>query len=72
MQSRFKQTDDSLRKQYREQYAALADEQSELSELISEDLREGSRPILLSLLCPDPGHRAPVEQLSHNSWLMKG
>ncbi len=64
------QTEASLPEDYEEQYAALADERSELSELIPEDLREGARPILLSLLCRDPTCRASVEELTQNRWLM--
>jgi hypothetical protein len=71
VQPGFGQTHQSLRDQYEEQYAALADDRSELSELIPDDLREGSQPILLSLLCLDPTRRSSVEELTHNKWLMK-
>jgi hypothetical protein len=66
------QTDESLRDQYEGQYAALADNESELSEWIPDDLREASRPILMSLLCLDPARRGSVEDLTRNKWLMDG
>lgn len=72
VQRGFGQTDESLRNQCKEQYAALAENGSELSELIPDDLKEGSRPILLSLLCQDPIRRSSVEELTHNTWLMDG
>ena len=65
-------TDEDLRDECEERYAALANDQSELSELIPDELREGSRPILLSLLCPDPTRRSSVAELAHNKWLMAG
>lgn len=68
----FGPSDESLGSQYEDHYAELADHQSELSQMIPADLREGSQPILLSLLCPDPARRATVKELTHNSWLMSG
>jgi hypothetical protein len=65
-------TDENLRDECEEQYASLADTGSELSELIPDELREGSRPILLSLLCPDPTRRSSVAELANNKWLMAG
>lgn len=63
-------TDRDLLDQCEEEYAALADDRSELSGLIPADLWEGARPILQSLLCPDPNQRASVNELTHNTWLI--
>jgi hypothetical protein len=65
-------TDEDLRDESERQYAALADDRSEMSEYIPDELREDSRPILLSLLCPDPTRRSSVAELAHNKWLMEG
>jgi hypothetical protein len=65
-------TDETLLDQYEKQHAALADSDSELNEWIPDDLREASRPILMSLLCLDPARRCSVEELTRNKWLMYG
>jgi hypothetical protein len=70
LHGRFGQTDGILLEEYEKRYAALADGDSELNEWIPDDLREGFRPILLSLLCLDPARRCPVEELTRNKWLM--
>ena len=66
------QTDESIRRQYVEQYAALSDAGSEVNELTPDSARERFQPLLLSLLCPDPAHRSSVEELAHSEWLMYG
>lgn len=66
----FETTDNDLLDQWEEEYAALADDRSELSALFPTDLWEGVRSILQSLLCPDPSQRASVNELIHNKWLI--
>ncbi|KAK3899674.1 kinase-like domain-containing protein [Staphylotrichum tortipilum] len=58
--------------QHRQEYAELSDAGSELCEKIPADLREGFRPILLSLLCPDPARRASVKDIARHQWLIQG
>ena len=58
--------------EYEEQIALLKDPDSvEMKELIPAELRDCFRPILLALLQRDPAHRASVQQLLDNDWLMK-
>jgi hypothetical protein len=65
-------TEEQLRALYEQEYAELVDGRGEVTEWIPDDLREGFRPILLSLLCRDPAHRASVEEIACNKWLIDG
>ncbi len=65
-----RQTNEDLLRQYKAQWAALADPESEANGMMPDELREGFRPVLLSLLCDDPTRRASVEDLKQNLWLM--
>jgi serine/threonine protein kinase len=62
----------SLLELYERSYTTLANGCAQMTELIPDDLREGFRPILLSLLCRDPSQRASVEEIAGNEWLMDG
>jgi hypothetical protein len=65
-------SDPSLQTVYERNYAKLADGCAEMTEQIPDDLKEGFRPILLSLLGPDPSQRASVEEITLRKWRMDG